>query len=658
MYVFGVRVRGFRSLEDMWVFPSPGVNVLVGPNNSGKTSLLRAMDLILNPLILWNRDDTITRFDYLRGDVSRHIGIQVWLKPHEQENDDLKAKLFDKLTLWQVQLSDDHPVGINPVTVEPFADPPPNHERLLAVRFTAEWDDEAQTAIVQHSICDEMGNVIVPLSTEIKRLLDFRYYSTRKNPLEQLSLARRSLLSRTLTDNSLNSIFHGLLNTLEGARTTLLENPQVDKLLQRLNTLVAPELLGHGTSQGLGTFTLTFLNSETWRLRNATSLALRFPVDQGTDTDKGLASLPLEYQGEGVQNLLLLLSIIELVAKPGTHCIVALEEPEQNLEPALAEWVFTELCSRSSVSDSQLFVTTHSPALVGSLGGADQLLMVPVSNTSERRSTVLSARYLPVATKKSFERERERYSAALLARCALVVEGPSELGFLPVAFRQLASNRPSENPFHLGLQIVNGEDREKAVKHARALCAFRRRCIVLLDHDRPGKTTDKTTAELMEMGRQAGAIVLCWSNRDLLPFTPGCDLEVVLVSQVPPAALFAAIQEAYEDCGHELKDERWISAVNKVNESMRAQLPERFPGNLGDFDLDSLHDVVTQRAFLYVLLHGPHECKSTRDMRIIAEHLAARNVFPKAVDQLRRRVLGIMTGAEWTNNECPHIVAP
>ena len=87
---------------------------------------------------------------------------------------------------------------------------------------------------------------------------------------------------------------------------------------------------------------------------------------------------PLEYQGDGAQNLILITHLIDLIREPKDNDIVVLEEPEQNLEPSLARWVFGELCSltqKKTQQVGQLFVTTHAPALVGELKGAESLLI-------------------------------------------------------------------------------------------------------------------------------------------------------------------------------------------------------------------------------------------------------------------------------------------
>lgn len=47
MYVAKALIKGFRSLEDVFVNFYPGINVLVGKNNAGKSNIIRALDIVL-----------------------------------------------------------------------------------------------------------------------------------------------------------------------------------------------------------------------------------------------------------------------------------------------------------------------------------------------------------------------------------------------------------------------------------------------------------------------------------------------------------------------------------------------------------------------------------------------------------------------------------
>ena len=45
MHITRARIQNFRGLEDIEFQPKPGVNVVVGPNAVGKTSVLEALRL-------------------------------------------------------------------------------------------------------------------------------------------------------------------------------------------------------------------------------------------------------------------------------------------------------------------------------------------------------------------------------------------------------------------------------------------------------------------------------------------------------------------------------------------------------------------------------------------------------------------------------------
>jgi len=542
----------------------------------------------------------------------------------------------------------------------------PNNERLLVIRLQSNWNSNIETTETEVDIIDENLTRLSPLTNQHKELLGFKMVGGRRKPLYELSLSRQSALSRRINDDEVNIALRELLKRLDSEKNQLLNQQSVSDLLQRLSKLIAPELIG-ALVNNLGTeFSLTFLGSDLWRLRGATSIATNMAIDQDNNF-----SLPLEYQGDGAQNVILIAHLIDLIREPKDNDIVVLEEPEQNLEPALARWIFGELCSLTQKKNQQvgqLFVTTHSPALVSELKGAETLLIFSdhiqfVVNPQfadlpiHQGWHVIPARVLSPDSRKKLDQNRERYIPALFARQTLIVEGSSEIGFLPVAFRHFSNGQPGQNPYHLGLEIINGEDKVKLIEHAKSLSSYGKKCHLLFDHDKDDTDTVKNDRK-SRFGGQVD-FVSCWPEASPLSFTSGCDLEVILVCYVPPAVLFDAIKQAYEDAGHPLKKELWDKACNMINDPViRARFPNVHDGfNLMEYDLNALGDDATKQAFLFALLHGPHECKATKDMRMIAEYLAEHNAIPKLFDDLRKKVLESMINPERVKHDAPYLAA-
>ena len=63
MYVASIQVQNFRCFEDIEVEFNPGVNVIIGENNAGKTTLLRAMGLVFDR----EHRPRITKYDFYQG---------------------------------------------------------------------------------------------------------------------------------------------------------------------------------------------------------------------------------------------------------------------------------------------------------------------------------------------------------------------------------------------------------------------------------------------------------------------------------------------------------------------------------------------------------------------------------------------------------------
>lgn len=48
MYISKIHIKGYRNFKDKEILFQDGINVIIGPNNAGKSNLLRALDLVLN----------------------------------------------------------------------------------------------------------------------------------------------------------------------------------------------------------------------------------------------------------------------------------------------------------------------------------------------------------------------------------------------------------------------------------------------------------------------------------------------------------------------------------------------------------------------------------------------------------------------------------
>lgn len=231
MHIFAIFIKNFRSFDNLWGFPNSTVNVIVGPNNCGKSTIMRALSYVLDPTINYRQPGLLSRFDFHLSNIMQPIEITVWLKPaiHMDENgitiyDDsekIKRAFFDKLTAWKVETQERnttgvieiHPENLSALNIEPMQRPEdlPPHERLLAIRLRSTWNNDIEATETEVEIIDETGNKISPLNNQHKELLGFKMVGGRRNPVYELSLSRQSVLSKMINDDEVNLALRGLL---------------------------------------------------------------------------------------------------------------------------------------------------------------------------------------------------------------------------------------------------------------------------------------------------------------------------------------------------------------------------------------------------------------------------------------------------------------
>ncbi|MGH7342126.1 MAG: AAA family ATPase, partial [Candidatus Rokuibacteriota bacterium] len=93
-----------------------------------------------------------------------------------------------------------------------------------------------------------------------------------------------------------------------------------------------------------------------------------------------------------------LLGLLLAVYQPGHASVVAIEEPEATVHPAIAELVLQVL--RDAARERQILITTHSPDLLDSTGLRDEEILA----VTKERGTTLVAPLSPAARQAIRER--------------------------------------------------------------------------------------------------------------------------------------------------------------------------------------------------------------------------------------------------------------
>ena len=97
-----MKVERFRAIETLVLHPGP-VTALIGPSNSGKSTLLAAMDLLLHHGL--GRPRVISELDFYRRDPGAGLEIEAVLGDLPPA---LLADVIDHIEGWRVEIGRAH----------------------------------------------------------------------------------------------------------------------------------------------------------------------------------------------------------------------------------------------------------------------------------------------------------------------------------------------------------------------------------------------------------------------------------------------------------------------------------------------------------------------------------------------------------------------
>lgn len=210
------------------------------------------------------------------------------------------------------------------------------------------------------------------------------------------------------------------------------------------------------------------------------SLTLSIDISQRSTWESSLVphldELPLQYVGRGEQNTLKVLLALSRQVED-TH-VLLVEEPENHLSFASLNILIDKLETKSS--GKQVFVTTHSSFVLNKLGLGSLILM---SGQAHHRITDLSS------GSENYFKKLPGYDTLrlVLARAVVLVEGPSD----ELIFQRAYRDRFGKLPIQDGVDVLSA----RGLSFARFLdlaVPLARKTVVVTDND------GKNPAEVLE----------------------------------------------------------------------------------------------------------------------------------------------------------------
>ena len=450
-----VEVSNFRCIQFANWNPSPGINCLVGKGDSGKTTLIDAIDYCLTP----RRTIAFSDADFHNFRHESPICISVTLGSLSEELLD-----FEQFGIFHR--------GFDPQTNSLVDEPSNEFEPVLTVRLTVDRELEPSW-----SLYSERADAL-----ELERDIGWRFRQslapTRVGPAADYHFgwSRNSVLARLAPEVSRDST--PLIEAERSARKSFGESigGQADPSLE----LVSRSARELGISN-IGNAKL---------MLDATSISLQ----GGAVALHSESETPLRRLGVGSKRLLIAALLREDKA---TAQIVLLDEVEHGLEPHRIVRLLESLGAKDPAPSLQVFATTHSPVVLRELS-AQQLAMLREKPSShellvpepgdEAQGTIRTA------------------AEAFLSESVLVCEGASEIGLVR-GLNQWYMQSGKRSISALSVSLVDGGGIGEMYKRAITFAGLEYRVATFRDSDRQPKTDEESEFTSL------GGSVFQWSDR-------------------------------------------------------------------------------------------------------------------------------------------------
>lgn len=470
MRVSFLKVQNYRSIQSMAI-KIPQVCALVGPNNSGKSNILRALKRVLEKN--WVKVDSFNEDEVYGRIPDNDIQISVQLEPPVQyEKNRQKVEIHGIGYRWTR-----YKIG-----------PSKGKRRLVDIILdhrgeTPKIPEKPHTSGVRSNMLP-----LLEIPAEVQTQIPLIYIGTNRSLKEHLPGARNSLLGQllkgideelrsgketlTIRDHDGNPIEDSRLNHFNRLMCRAMDTLRTQNF-QSLETTIKKHVLEHlGMDPDADVDKLDF-HFEPFDTKDFFEM-----LDLRVKDESGISISATEL-GDGLQNAMVLaiLRVFESTQKKGA--ILLIEEPEMFLHPQMQRSLYKTLCEIGK--NNQVIYTTHSPHFVSVPEYNDVLVVRKGLKGTEVKA---SDHVLDEPTKLRMQQELDpERNELFFARKVLVVEGDTEKLTLPVYAKRMGIDLDAA-----GVSILEATGKNNLLVFARISASLGIPTGILFDIDKEPDT--------------------------------------------------------------------------------------------------------------------------------------------------------------------------
>ena len=442
MYISDITITNFRCFNNTKISFNEGINVIIGENNSGKTTLFKAFELIFNRKTTKRLD--INDFNKSITDFSVPPEIEIKLVLKETENEETIDKSL--VASWLTKIEYPWVACLTYKFLLPEEEQTKYKDEIKKeMKINKKWEivnkyiDKYISRIYAGN--PELKNKIEP---DLLDKFDCQILDALRDAESNMLTGKNALLKNVLnyfldkkeleklkTEDEKNKLKERNKQTFKEQSLPIIDNIKKRLDLSRIQAL----------SQSTGAVTSDKLSFEGELNESNIIDVLKLIIE------KKSFNIPLINNGLGYNNLIyisLILSQLEMntdIKQKGQNAsifpLLMIEEPEAHLHPAL-QYNFMQFLENEEKSNNisrQIFVSSHSTDITSATGLDSIICLQEISNNIKAINVGKSfgSSKEDVNSKKYIERFLDATKSNLLFSKAIIfVEGLSEQLLLPI----------------------------------------------------------------------------------------------------------------------------------------------------------------------------------------------------------------------------------
>ena len=397
-------IKGFRKFKNFSLDFNDKNNIIIGDNESGKSTLLEAIDLVLNKRYS-NFDKYIIR-EIINNDLKDDFVIEK------------KYELLPKIEIFLFLNLDNTCRNNYEYKGEIYFEGKKIED--YGIKYTCEFNTDFRGELMSSILEGKIPYEYYDMKWETFR---GDPYNILRKPLKYLSIDNSKIDSSNSFNHYNKNLFFGKYDSQNRMRINNLFRDSINNLLKDIGA----EDLDEDTKFGID-------NRKTI-LENIINI-----VENG---------VPLENKGKGRENLIK--TNIALNKNEKEFNVIAIEEPENHLSHINLRKMIEHI-KKAANTTTQIIITTHNSLIVNTLN-LSNLIWIN-ENGSQNLATLQSSKEGKKAIKFFEKADNLNLLQFILSPKVILVEGPTEYMMLQNCYiKELRKLFPNEDDFNYNLEI-------------------------------------------------------------------------------------------------------------------------------------------------------------------------------------------------------------